>query len=173
MLGQSRSHQRSAVYPQHIVTSSQSTTSMLGQSRSHQRSAVYPQHIVTLSQSTTSMLGQSRSHQRSAYLSMSLLQIRCLSSCHVSRLIFLLFLILFPDHVQCSRSDTFILDTNRSCYLLTYIAMTGTWQRLQSTTVFVVCIVQGTPKNNNPLGKIIFYWCSLYLCLFCVCCLCF
>jgi len=40
------------------------------------------------------------------HLPQSLLHLRCLSSGHASRLIFLLFLIPGPDHVQCSCSDT-------------------------------------------------------------------
>ena len=51
--------------------------------------------------------------------------LRCLSSGHASRLIFLLFPIPVPDHVQCSRSDTFILDTLivHVTYLLTFLPL--------------------------------------------------
>jgi len=45
------------------------------------------------------------------YLSTSLLHLSCLSPGRAPRLISSPFPIPVPDHVQCSRSDTFILDT--------------------------------------------------------------
>ena len=56
------------------------------------------------------------------YPSTLLLHLRCLSSGHASRLIFLLFTGPVPDHVQCLRNDTCHFGHfNRSCYLLTYL----------------------------------------------------
>ena len=54
------------------------------------------------------------------YPSTSLLHLRCLSCGHASRLISSQFPIPVSDHVQCSRSNTFILDTSivHATYLL-------------------------------------------------------
>ena len=59
--------------------------------------------------------------------STSLLRLRCLSFGHASRLISSPFPIPVPDHVQCSRSDTFILDTLivHVAYLLDYLLTLG------------------------------------------------